>query len=261
MRGVTALFGPSGCGKTTVLALRRRAAEAAGRRPLGRRRDLAGGRCLPAALRARGRLRVPGGEPVPASLGAAQSALRPPAGAAPRHARGDPLRRGGGAARDRAAAGAGAAPPLGRRAPAGRGRPRAALATAAAADGRAARRPRPLQQGRDLAVPRGAARDARDPDPLCQPRPRRGRAAGRPSAADGRRPRARLRAAPGAAGRSRRCRSRACPTRRSRSRPRSRATTRTTASRRLRSTAARSSCRATTARRARCGACACAPPT
>ena len=155
MRGVTALFGPSGSGKTTRAALRRRPADAARRRSASAARSGRTGATSGRRYQRRGRLCVPGSEPVPASLGAGQSALWPAAGA--RRGRGrDALRRGRGAARDGGPARAGAAAPLGRRAPAGGDRPRAALATAAAPDGRAARRARPLQQGRDPALSRGA---------------------------------------------------------------------------------------------------------
>ena len=202
MQGVTALFGPSGCGKTTVL------------------------RCVAGLQMLRDGYLSIGGEvwqdgavfrpPHERSVGyvfqeaslfphlsvRAQSPLRPSACAAPRRRGSGALRRRRRAARDRRPARALAAAPLGRGTPAGRGRTRSALAAQAAAHGRAAGRARPSEQGRDPALPRGAAYRALDPDPLRQSRPRRGRAPGRPSGADRGRPRRRARALGGAAGRS-----------------------------------------------------------
>ena len=76
-RGITALFGPSGCGKTTVL---RCVAGTDAASPWAAVWSMVRcgkmGRLVQAPSPPRGRLRVPGSEPVPASIGRRKSALR-----------------------------------------------------------------------------------------------------------------------------------------------------------------------------------------
>ena len=202
MRGVTGLFGPSGCGKTTVL------------------------RCVAGLQMLREGYLSIGGEvwqdgaafrpPYQRSVGYVfqeaslfphlsvrrnllyghRRAMRRGAEEVTRLRRRRRPARDGGPARPLAPA------PVGRGTPAGGGRTRPARAAQAAAHGRAAGRARPPEQGRDPALPRGAAYRALDPDPLRQSRSRRGRAPGRPSRAARGRPRRRVRAPGGAAGRS-----------------------------------------------------------
>ena len=134
-RGVTGLFGPSGCGKTTVLRCIAGLAAAAARVLPRRRRHLAGWRIVPPAPPAADRLCVPGSEPVSASAGDAQSALRREANRSPASNEEIRFDDGGRASRSRPPAGAVAAKPVRRRAPARRHWPGVAVAAQAAADG------------------------------------------------------------------------------------------------------------------------------
>ena len=127
----------------------------------GRRRRLAGRDAVPARARAAGRLRLPGGEPLPASLRAAQPALRR-AGRAQR--RPTPREIGFDEVVDLLGLAklldAVAAQSFRRRASARRDRPGAPFAAEAPPDGRAAVGARPANEGRDPAVPRAPARSA-----------------------------------------------------------------------------------------------------